>query len=241
MNAIGIDIGTTGICGVAIDTETGKVLRSVTKNSNAFIRGAAEWEKIQSVDTVIGIAKDILDGLTDSDTVSIGITGQMHGIVYINSDGDAVSPLYTWQDKRGDLPYGDTTYAKFLGSFTGYGCVTDLYNRENGIRPVEATAFCTIHDYFSMKLCGLKKPLIHSSNAASFGCYDIIKNKFSYDTGAEVTNDCFVVGKYKNIASDCELDVDFVNVKATTEEGLGFTGELLGIAAHAVCILFKNN
>ncbi len=28
-----------------------------------------------------------------------------------------------------------------------------------------------------------------------------------------------------------------VNVKATTEEGLGFTGELLGIAAHAVCLL----
>ncbi len=28
-----------------------------------------------------------------------------------------------------------------------------------------------------------------------------------------------------------------INVKATTEEGLGFTGELLGMAAHAVCLL----
>ena len=41
----------------------------------------------------------------------------------------------------------------------------------------------------------------------------------------------------QNIADDCGIAVDCVNVKATTEEGLGFTGELLGISAHAVCII----
>ena len=41
----------------------------------------------------------------------------------------------------------------------------------------------------------------------------------------------------QNIAEDCGVSVDFINVKATTEEGLGFTGELLGISAHAVCII----
>ena len=40
-----------------------------------------------------------------------------------------------------------------------------------------------------------------------------------------------------NIAEDCKIDTDCVNVKATTEEGLGFTGELLGISAHCVCII----
>lgn len=34
-----------------------------------------------------------------------------------------------------------------------------------------------------------------------------------------------------------DVPVGCVNVKATTEEGLGFTGERLGIAAHAVCLL----
>lgn len=41
----------------------------------------------------------------------------------------------------------------------------------------------------------------------------------------------------KNIADDCGVDADCVNVKATTEEGLGFTGALEGISAHAVCLL----
>lgn len=41
----------------------------------------------------------------------------------------------------------------------------------------------------------------------------------------------------ENIAKDCKTDIKNINVKATTEEGLGFTGELLGISAHAVCII----
>lgn len=41
----------------------------------------------------------------------------------------------------------------------------------------------------------------------------------------------------ENIASALDVDISFVSVKATTEERLGFTGEKLAIAAHAVCLI----
>lgn len=49
----------------------------------------------------------------------------------------------------------------------------------------------------------------------------------------------FIPKMTENIAADCNIPVDRVNVKATTEEHLGFTGEGLGVSAHSVCIIKK--
>lgn len=45
----------------------------------------------------------------------------------------------------------------------------------------------------------------------------------------------------KNLAACLGIEEDRVSVKATTEEHLGFTGEGLGIAAHAVCLLLSES
>lgn len=73
--------------------------------------------------------------------------------------------------------------------------------------------------------------------------------KLLYDKGYKIVNvDSTVLAQApklaphienmrKNIANAMNIDVDYVSVKATTEEGLGFTGAKQGIAAHAVCII----
>ena len=202
MKVIGIDIGTTSICGVVLDAESGNVLKAKTVNSDAFINTPNEWEKIQDAEKIIGIAIEILDSLLkefDGEVIAIGLTGQMHGIVYVGAEGNAVSPLYTWQDARGNLPYKNTTYADYLGSFSGYGNVTDFYNRENGLVPKHAVTYCTIHDYLGMVLCGNKKPILHTSDAASLGLYDVEKSKFDYDYTAQVTDSFAIIGRYNQI------------------------------------------
>ena len=47
----------------------------------------------------------------------------------------------------------------------------------------------------------------------------------------------FIPQMMENIANALEIAVDRVNVKATTEEHLGFTGAMEGMACHAVCLL----
>ena len=218
MKFIGIDIGTTAICGVLC--EDGKIISLRNENSDAFINTCNEWEKIQDAEKIIYIAKRILNELIDEaqgDISAIGVTGQMHGILYYDVEGRAVSPLYTWQDRRGDLPYKSTTYAKHLGSFAGYGNVTDFYNRENGIVPRSAASYCTIHDYFVMHICENNEPLIHASDAASLGLYNAEKGCFEYPYSHMITEGFELAGSYRNIPVSVAIGDNQASVLATLD------------------------
>ena len=132
----------------------------------------------------------VLEGLLHAypEVSSIGLTGQMHGILYVDREGRCISPLYTWQDGRGNVPdeHGKTLTEMVrektgITVFTGYGLVTHLWNQLYGEVPEEAVGICTIADYLGMCLTGRKRPLLHASNAASLGFYDVKKHAFRRD------------------------------------------------------------
>lgn len=190
MSSVGIDIGTTSICAVVIDHKSDEFF-TINKPNYSDLKSPYPWEKVQDVSSVVSIVQELLDEVFRrfDDIGEIGITGQMHGILYINSNGDAISPLYTWQDGRGNLPFkDDCSYASFLSELTGYkvasgyGMMTHYYNMKNGLVPEGAVGICTIMDYIAMILTGNHQPMIDPSNAASLGLFD--NKKLSFDMRA---------------------------------------------------------
>ena len=179
MKAIGIDIGTTTVCGVVMDLDSRQVLEAKTLPNDSFLP-SEDWEKIQDAQKLVDKAGHLANELLDRypDVSAIGLTGQMHGIVYLDRDGKAVSPLYTWQDGSGDrkLPDGLSIVERLkqygeVPAATGFGCITYLYHVRTGQVPEEAVTFCTVMDYLGMALTGRRTPLVHISNAAGLGLF----------------------------------------------------------------------
>lgn len=180
MKTIGLDIGTTTLSAVVYDSSDG-VLTSRTIQNDAFL-SAENFERLQDPINIQKSAESLLRDLLflHPDTAALGISCQMHGILYLDKEGNAVSPLYTWQDCRGNLPFdAHHSWAKQLSEqtgyslFTGYGLVTHFYNLHHNLVPAAAATLCTIGDYIAMKLAGQTAPAMDATNAASLGLYDV--------------------------------------------------------------------
>lgn len=190
MKSIGIDIGTTTICILVIDNDSFTIEQKITLDNGMFLP-SSPWERIQDAWSILEKTQAALEELLRGShgISSIGLTGQMHGIVYVDKAGAAVSPLYTWQDARGNQPdYSNNqsvsswlmkTYG--IKAAAGYGMATHLYNVKKGLVPPEAVSFCTISDLLGMRLTGRRIPLMHISQAAGLGLYGYKSHAFRAD------------------------------------------------------------
>ena len=188
MKRIGIDIGTSSICAVVYDEATTEV-KSFARINDAAISGGPTWSCRQDAGRILRIVEQLLDEIVSPGVASIGFSGQMHGMLYVDSCGQAVSPLYTWQDGSAAQPFRDgKSYAQWLScqtgreTATGFGLATHFYNLQTGSVPSDAAKLCTVMDFVAMSLCGNKEPVCEPSNAASLGFFD--KRKLQFDRGA---------------------------------------------------------
>ena len=186
--AVGIDLGTTTISAVVYGLDNKVQLEAYTIPHDSYVCCDTYYEQNASV--ILEESQRLLCNILDryTNVISIGISGQMHGIVYIDGDGNPVSNLLNWQDQRAEeiLEDGKTTCEHIYSITgerisTGYGIATHYYNTCKGLIPEQAVGFCSIMDLFGMRICGLKRAVTHASVAASFGLFDIKNGKFLLD------------------------------------------------------------
>jgi sedoheptulokinase len=217
MNIIGLDIGTTSICGVLYSKDTNKSLKVSTCN-NQFIK-SLPGEYQQDADDIYSKVQSIVDELIEfsNETISaMSLSSQMHGILYVNKEGKAVTPFYTWQNQRGLKEVDNIKLENILSKklqypvYSGYGIVTHYSLFKEKSIPSSASSFCTIGDYVCMRLANKKSPLTDITLAHSMGICDIATGKKAEGLKTlgdeclnylpEISSSITVLGEYKSIS-----------------------------------------
>lgn len=186
MAVIGIDIGTTSICAVSIDFSGGKMLKKAVA-ANAFLPGT-DGSYAQDAERIVTLAGELTDQLWQEDVEAVGISSQMHGILYVNKEGRACSPFFTWKNEKGNEIWREgKSYADWLSAYigcpmaAGYGSVTHFFLQKTGHIPRDAVKLANIGDYLAMRMTGRKEPQTEASIAASFGGFDLRNSCFLTD------------------------------------------------------------
>ena len=209
---VGIDTGTTSISLAAIN-ENGTLTASRTVNHGAFLPVAG---RVQDPERIRSLTLSALDELTAElgSVAGIGFTGQMHGILYVNAQGQAVSPLYTWQDSRGD------DVRERLGVPSGYGMATHVHLQEAGEIPQDAEKLTTISDYTAMSLCGKTEPVLSCEMASSWGCFDVERSEFTISSAylPRVVKGYAVIGEYCGVPVVCSMGDNQASFKGSVHD-----------------------
>uniref|UniRef100_A0A8B9TQ98 Sedoheptulokinase n=1 Tax=Anas platyrhynchos TaxID=8839 RepID=A0A8B9TQ98_ANAPL len=203
---LGIDLGTTSVkAALLVGTGRGHVVaascsRETQAHTSSLEAGPQGME--QNVQRIITALNECLAALPQQQlqrVSHIGISGQMHGIVFWKRDQgcrwtecgtsptfepEEVSHLVTWQDGRcspaflASLPPPQS----HISLATGFGCATVYWYLKNSpdfLKCYDAAG--TIHDYVVAMLCDLKKPLMSIQNAASWGYFNAKTKSWNTD------------------------------------------------------------
>ncbi|MFZ2538021.1 MAG: FGGY family carbohydrate kinase, partial [Oscillospiraceae bacterium] len=140
--AIGIDIGTSGTKSAIYDN-TGNLIASYTVEYSLYQpqNGYAEQEPSDWWNATVTSIKDILknSNISPEDIVGVGLSGQMHGLVMLDENGEVIRPSIIWCDSR-----------------TGAECdeITALVGKD---RLIEITANPAIAGFTAAKIMWIKK------------------------------------------------------------------------------------
>ena len=116
---IGLDIGTTNLAAVAFDSDGGRLRGCWSAPNRGRLDGTpgrAELDLAVTQRQVLDLLAQAAAELGDCHIAGIGVTGQQHGVGFLDADGTPVGPGITWQDQRAvhePLPGGETALERY--------------------------------------------------------------------------------------------------------------------------------
>jgi sugar (pentulose or hexulose) kinase len=200
---IGLDVGTTTLSAVLLDSRTGELAVTLTLPHDADVTtprnracGHAELDlgKVQELATH-ALAQVVARSRRGAQEISgLGITGQMHGLGFLDAHGCPRGPAITWQDQRATevIPGTAETYLeRFLSQAggpsafhnmgcqpaTGYFGPTLYWLKLNERLPQVQAIACLIPDAVVAHLTGLS-PCTDPTDGGSTGLFDIVGRRW---------------------------------------------------------------
>ncbi len=226
---IGIDIGTTSTRAVIID-KNGHLVASSTKDYSLITPkpGWAEQNAEDWWDATISTIRNALEGsnISPKDIVGIGLSGQMHGSVFLNNKGEVIRPAILWCDQRtytqceeiykifGRYEFIKLSYNKALPGFTAPKI---LWLKEVEPENYKKVAHILLpKDYIRFKLSG--KYVTEVSDASGTILMDITKRNWSTEilNGLEIDMN-LLPEVYESTVITSKVNVDASNLTGLLE------------------------
>jgi sedoheptulokinase len=176
---LGLDIGTGKVAAMVAD-RAGVAQASASRSHDAVVTtapGRSEQDAALLREAAWGAIVQLPADMR-SRVRSVGVTGQMHGVLLLDAQAKPVSNLITWQDARcleepGFLTRLNARTGHVLRS--GYGCATLAWLAERGSVPASAVSAGSIHDWLVAILCGKTRAVTDPTDAASWGLFDLTR------------------------------------------------------------------
>lgn len=215
---LGIDIGTSGCKCIVID-ETGRVLKQASAEYPLFTPKPM-WTEQDPEAWWSGVLK-CLSELNEPNVDAIGVTGQMHGSVFLDASGNVVRPALLWNDQRTvaeceeiERTLGRDTLFKIAKNpmLTGFQAPKLLWLRNHEPSNFAKVAQVLLpKDYIRYKLTGVFATEV--SDASGVGLLDVSARQWS-----------------KELITSLNFDIDLFPQVVESDE---ITGHTRGVASLA--------
>jgi len=176
MNALGIDIGTTNLNLSLVDLESARIVERRSA-PNDRVPSEDESSYLQDPARILETVRSMVAALK-LPFASICVTGQVHGILYVDAAGRPLSPLRTWLDRSGAVPVDGVSAQERLLRATGktmpvgYGLLAHYADRLLGRVPDGAARILGINEFITGALTGRTLDATDATNLAPFGAFD---------------------------------------------------------------------